>query len=64
MNNSMTRMAMIVPNTPKHWITKAVVHCFIFPPSSRGSVAIQGGAIRYSSSRLKIRATQLIMMTA
>ena len=55
---SINRMEMTVPKIPKHCTTKASVHCFIFPPPSRGVSAIKGGATRYSITILYIRATQ------
>ena len=64
MKISSTRIAITVPNTPKHCTTKAVVHCLNLPPSSSGITPMTGGAIRYRKIMLKMRATQSSMMTA
>ena len=64
MNSRSTRMDMMVPKTLKLCTTKAVVHCLNFAPSSSGATETIKGEMRYSSSILKMRPTQLRMMVA
>ena len=55
-------MAMTVPNTLNACTIKAVIHCLIFAPPSRGLTAKIGGAMIYRNSMLKMRAIQLRLM--
>ena len=61
-NSKITRMDMTVPKTLRLCTTNAVVHCLNLPPSSNGLTATTRGAIKYNSSILKMRLTQLRIM--